>query len=373
MDTRDDVSDDERLRRWAEQYRRFADVDATDDPLYVAICHIVAARPELLALMQHAPGQQARPNLLLAALHERLLAGVAHPLADYYPSCGGTRAPDEALAAQLLDFVRREHVQLVAHLRSRATQTNEIGRCAVLWPALAHVAQRRGCSELALFDFGCSAGLNLGVDRYHYDYGVAGQRGATATPDTPVIACHWRGGAALPPDAGWRLVARLGTDLSPVEVRDEASARWLRACLWPHDRERARRLELALALAARQGEPLRQASDGLALMDDWLASLPAGVQPVLLNSWVLAYFDEPELERYRHRVGEWVRQRGLAWLNAEAAALRPPELAQPPAWPAQYQPGSTSLWTLQMADAGGIRTQALAWSHPHGRWLHWLS
>jgi hypothetical protein len=159
-----------------------------------------------------------------------------------------------------------------------------------------------------------------------------------------------------------------------VNVQDEAAARWLRACLWPHDLERGRRLELALVLARAAHYPLRQAADGLALLEDWLDRLPAGVQPVLLNSWVLAYFDEPSLQRHRRRVGELVRRRGLAWLSAEAAALHPPELAQLPPLPADYQAGSTSLWTLQTADAaGGLRTQALAWSHPHGRWAHWLA
>jgi hypothetical protein len=362
------------LQAWAEQYRRFADIEATDDPLYVAICRIVAATPELLALMRHAPGQQARPNLLLAAIHDRLLAGVAHSLAAYYPSCGGSRRPDAELATQLLNFVRREQSALVEQLRTRATQTNEIGRCAVLWPALAEVSRLSGRSELALFDFGCSAGLNLGVDRYCYDYGAAGQRGAPAEPGTPSISCSWRGDAALPRADGWRLVARLGTDLAPVNVQDEAAARWLRACLWPHDLERGRRLELALVLARAAHYPLRQAADGLALLEDWLDRLPAGVQPVLLNSWVLAYFDEPSLQRHRRRVGELVRRRGLAWLSAEAAALHPPELAQLPPLPADYQAGSTSLWTLQTADgAGNLRTQALAWSHPHGRWAHWLA
>ena len=373
MDTAPEV-DAARLQAWAEQYRRFADVEATDDPLYVAICHVVAATPELLALMQHAPQQQSRPNLLLAAIHERLLAGVTHPLADYYPSCGGRRAPDAELARLLLDFVRREQPALIEHLRSRATQTNEIGRCAVLWPALAQVAACTGRRELALFDFGCSAGLILGVDRYRYDYGRAGQRGAPAGPDTPTIACTWRGDAAVPADADWRLVARIGVDLAPVDVQDEAAARWLRACLWPHDLERARRLEQALALARQQRDPVRQSGDGLALLEHWLDSLPAGVQPVLLNSWVLAYFDAASLQQHRRRVAALIRQRGLVWLSAEAASLRPPELDVLPALPADYQAGATSLWTLQTADgAGGLRTQVLAWSHPHGRWVHWLA
>ncbi|MFN3812786.1 MAG: DUF2332 domain-containing protein [Roseateles asaccharophilus] len=362
------------LSTWAAQYRRFAESECQDDPLYVAICLALAESPEMLALMAEAPETQRRPNLLLAALHERLLAGVAHPLAAYYPSCGGQRAPDGELPGLLLDLVRQERAGLIQHLRSRATQTNEIGRCAVLWPALSYVSQQTGRSELALFDFGSSAGLNLAVDRYRYDYGPMGQRGAPEAPDTPRLACRWQGEAALPGAAPWRLVARLGCDLAPVDVRDADATRWLRACLWPCDLERARRLDLALGLARRHGDlRVQPSSQGLLLLEQWLDALPPGVQPVLLNTWVLAYFEAQALQAYRARVADLVRRRGLAWLSAEAPSLAPPEARPPEALPAGYQAGSTSLWTLQMAEAGGVRTQALAWSHPHGRWLHWLS
>lgn len=366
-------SGDERLQAWAAQYRHFAAHECSDDPLYVAICRCVADSPELLALMQYAPEQQARPNLLLAALHERLLAGVAHPLAAYYPSCGGARLPDAELAACLLDFARREQAVLVDHLRRRATQTNEIGRCAVLWPALAHIAARCGTRELALFDFGCSAGLNLGADAYVYDYGGFRLGAEDGDERRPRIACEWRGPAEPPQPQGWRLRERHGVDLAPVDVGDEAAVRWLRACLWPHDRERARRLDRAVALARAAAYPLRQADDGLAVLEFWLQGLPAGVQPVLFNSWVLAYFDEAQLLRHRERVAALMRRHGLCWLSAEASRLRPPELALPPQ-PADYAPGSSSLWSLQWAAAdGALQQQALAWSHPHGRWLQWLA
>ncbi len=364
---------DPRLPTWAAQYRHFAAHECSEDPLYVAICRCVADSPELLALMQHAPEQQARPNLLLAALHERLLAGVAHPLAAYYPSCGGERLPDAELAAYLLDFARREQAALVEHLRRRATQTNEIGRCAVLWPALSHIAAWCGTRELALFDFGCSAGLNLGVDAYVYDYGRFRLGADDGDERRPCIASEWRGTIPPPASGGWRLIERQGVDLAPVDVGDEAAVRWLRACLWPHDRERARRLDRAVALARAAAYPLRQAEDGLALLESWLQALPAGVQPVLFNSWVLAYFDEAMLQRHRERVAALMRRHGLVWLSAEASGLRPPELALPPL-PTDYAPGSSSLWALQWAAAdGALQQQALAWSHPHGRWLQWLA
>ena len=95
------------LASQAAQFRRFADQECTEDPLYVALCRAIADEPGLLALMRHAPPTQARPNLLLAALHERVLAGSRQDLREYYPSVGGQRKPDaDPLWAWLKDKKR---------------------------------------------------------------------------------------------------------------------------------------------------------------------------------------------------------------------------------------------------------------------------
>ncbi len=358
---------------WAQKYRQFAEIECPQDPLYVAICHAVANSPELLALMSHAPATQAKPNLLLAALHERVLAGEPHPVADYYPSVGGIRMPDEDLPALLLDFARSQAAELKAHLQTRATQTNEIGRCAVLWPALQHIANMTGRQDLALFDLGCSAGLNLGVDAYHYRYeqeATGFELGAPAQAQRPSIDCRWLG-QATPPAATkpWRLAQRLGADPNPIDVHDPLATRWLAACLWPHDRVRAQRLQQALAVARGAGHEVRHANDCLDALEGWLKTLPAHTQPVLFNSWVLAYFDPSSLRYFRHRVSHLQREHGLIWLSAESPNLRPEGLALPP-----LVVGATasSLWTLQWATHNETRQVALAWSHAHGAWLQWL-
>src|SRR5512134_2007439 len=246
------VADDAALARL---FTHFAAHEVADDPLYAALCRHVAARPELLALMQHAPPTQRIPNLMLAAVHERVLAGVAHALAEYFPSAGGTRAPDAALPALFDDFVAAQRAALCESLATRSTQTNEIGRCAALWPALCALARRTGRTRLALFDFGSSAGLNLGVDGYRYDYGALAL-GADAHDDVPVVRCHLVGkGTRLALHAlashAPQLAVRIGVDPAAVDVRDAAQVRWLRACLWPYDRVRHARFDRAVALAQR--------------------------------------------------------------------------------------------------------------------------
>lgn len=368
-------ADRDALERIAHHFTRFAETDGADDALYQAIATVIAADPALMALLLEAPTTQRKPVLLLAALHDRILAGEPHPLAAYYASAGGTRAPDDDLAGLLRDFVDREDTALRALIRSRNTQTNETGRCAVMRPALQALATRLGGTEVApvefaLFEFGCSAGLILGVDRYAYDDGVDALPGAS--PDAPVIPTLWRGErpAGLLGAPRWRSSHRMGVDLHPIAPADDAAARWLRACLWPGDAARRDRLDRALADARRHPVPLVQSEDGLSVLERWIDELPDGVTPVIFNVWVLAYFEAAAFTTHVERIGRLVRERGLAWISGEVGKLAP--LASPPDCPAGESPGSGTLWTLQWRDGGEVRTESLAWSHPHGRWIEWL-
>lgn len=353
--------------------RRFGRQECGREPLYVALCERAAVDARALALLAEAPPEQRKANLLLAALHERVLAGAAPELAAYYPSAGGHRTPDAALAAALAACLEREWPVLVRHLRERATQTNEVGRCAALWPALGAVAAASGNASLALLDFGCSAGLNLGVDacalRYRDDDGRPHDRGAPRDGLRAEVEALWLGDAPLPPAAGWRLAVRDGIDPAPVDVRDPDGLRWLQACLWPHDAARRERLARAAAQLPALPHRLMRAADCIAAIEPWLAALPAGVQPVLLTSWVLYYLNEAELARLRATVDRLGRSHRLAWLCGELPHLSargavPP----PPPLPPDGAAASQTLWTLQLDG----RQRALAWSHPHGRWVHWL-
>lgn len=168
----------------AEAFRRFARREAvpSGSPLYVAICEAVANSPFLLKLAGEAgPGQPA-PNLLLAAIHFFVRRNPAGSLAAYFPSVDGSRSPDAALAAELERFCHEHHAGIAGLLQSRLVQTNEVRRTACLLPAFAAV-HAEADAPLALLEVGCSAGLNLLFDRYHYDYGngvVSGE------PDSPV-------------------------------------------------------------------------------------------------------------------------------------------------------------------------------------------
>ncbi|HEV8692343.1 MAG TPA: DUF2332 domain-containing protein [Ideonella sp.] len=372
----------------AALFDRCAERDFPEEPLYVALCRLIARSPRLLALVEAAPPTQRRANLILAALHDQVLAAadgstVPHAFTAYFPSVGGTKAPDGALAEALDAFVDRHQATLRAVIATRRTQTNEVGRSAVLRPALAQIAHQAANPALALFDFGCSAGLNLGVDRYRCAYPQAGGP-LTAGPadiDAPELACRVHG-RPLPPsmlaDGTWHLAARCGVDQAPVEVHDDVAVRWLRACLWPSDRARHQRFAAAVALARAAQDPVLRADDGLQALDTWLDQLPGGVTPVLFNSWVLAYFSPADLVAHRERVLERVQQRGLWWLSAEdsercwiTTGLQPPDDLVP--GEARADAASHTFWTLSSPSPAGPRHLLLARSHPHGAWLEWLA
>jgi len=372
------MTNDDLLAPLAEHLAAFGR-DHTSDPLYARLATLIAERPAVLALLLAAPPAQRRSTLLLAAMHDRLLAlqeaGAPPPvLAAYYPSLGGSRAPDGGLAAALETFVEREAAMLRETIAHRTTQTNEVGRSAVLWPALAEIARAHGGRPLALFDFGCSAGLNLSVDAFRIAYSdAAGAALFSVGPDdatAAALACRLLRGQ--PPRDAWRLAARLGVDRHPVSPGDARALRWLRACLWPSERTRATRFEQATRQARAARHPVRASDDGLAVLAGWLRELPPGVTPVLFNSWVLAYFTPAELAAHTERVHALIRAHGLVWLSAEdGSCLRATTGLNPPTPPAGAQ-GTPTWWSLSHCDAAGqVQHRLLACSHPHGEWLDW--
>ena len=160
-----------------EQFRLFAQGAARDGATtYDVICRGIADDPEILALLGEAPVAQRRPNLLLAAVHFLLLGGATGALADHYDTvrslAGREEAPPGAVAdlvGDFKDFVMVHRAELLALIAVRSTQTNEVGRCTALFPALGAIAA--GYPEgqpLWLLDLGTSAGLNLLFDSYAY-------------------------------------------------------------------------------------------------------------------------------------------------------------------------------------------------------------
>ena len=128
-------------------------------------------------------------------------------------------------------------LSVVAIAARRPVRANETGRCAVLYPAVAEAARRAGANAIGLIDVGCSAGLNFNVDRVGITYSNGQSLG---DPSSAVqLPASIVGDRPVPARTMPEVVARIGVDLDPVDVTNADDARWLRACLWPGQPERA--------------------------------------------------------------------------------------------------------------------------------------
>ncbi len=309
----------------AEEYRRFARAEARGaSPLYERLAYGVADDPDLLAMLAALPPERRQPNLLLAAA--RLVTGTASSFATFR----------EAVLA------RRDEVVRV--MLSRRTQTNEVARCAGLYPVLARLPQ-----PVALLEVGASAGLCLLLDRYRYDYdGVA-----AGAPDSPLLLrCHVDSGVPHPP-AEVRVAWRAGIDLNPLDVSDPRDVRWLETLVWPGQEDRLHRLRTAVAIA-REDPPRLVRGDLNDRLPDLAAQAPAGATLVVFHTAVLYQLPVEARARFLEQV------RGLPgrWVSQEAPDVLPVTAAVPP--------GDAAGYVL------ALDGQPLAFTAMHGGTLTWL-
>jgi hypothetical protein len=345
----------------ARMFADFARTTASRAPLYARMATGIADDEALAGLLLRAPAAQRQPVLLFACIHDLLLSGVdgdREDLARHYPNL--TESPDggDPLPA-LRRFCARHESELTQLLASRSTQTNEIGRSALLLPPFGLVAAEVG--PIAHLDVGASAGLNLLLDRYSYRYEPGGSVGPRSMIE---LVCGTRGRVPVPA-AMPQIAERLGIDRNPVDVHDPAEARWLEACVWPDQTDRFERLRAALALAMNDAIVVRQGdaiSDTARLVE---SLVPAG-HPVVTNTWVLNYLSGAERTAYvgaLDAVGACV---DLSWVYLESPYLTP-ELPGPIGDEATDR---TALVLVRWR-SGHRTVDHLADAHPHGYWLHW--
>ena len=306
------VDRDADLGTLADWFRGFA--EGAPSPLYRRLSGAVPDAPDVMALLLEAAPPQRLPMLLFAAVHFEVLAR-------------GIEYPQDGPA--FITFCRENAEALRPILRRRSTQTNEVGRCAYLRPCIAAAADGR---PLALIEVGTSAGLNLNLDRYAYDFGGGVTGGDANSPLT--IRTELRG--AAPPLALPRVGWRIGIDLSPAPDAD-----WLRACVFADQPDRRARLDAALEIAAEHPLELVE-GDALELLPQVLERAPATMQPVVFHTAVQAYLSADEQTRLATLAG-----------------------------------GATHVAAERGRPEGGFALEVdgreLGTAHPHGAWLDWTA
>jgi hypothetical protein len=307
----------------AAAYAEFAAREARGvSPAYERLSIAVSRDDEVLALLGLLPPAKRQPNLLFGVI--RFLGG---PVDD--PSA-------------FHDYAVANWPVIEAEMRSRATQTNEAGRCAILLPVLAALPQ-----PLALLDVGASAGLCLYPDKYSYRYG-----GHRVGAGGPLLDCAAVG---MPLPAGLpEVVWRAGLDLNPLDVTDPGDLAWLEALIWPEHAHRRARLRAAAALAAAE-PPLLVRGDLVDDLPGLAAQAPASATLVVFHTSVLYQVPPPRREAFVRTVralpGRWIANEG-------------PEVLAYPTLPA---PPDGALRNVLALDG-----TPLAWTRAHGQAITWF-
>ena len=346
----------------AEVWRYFVDTETRGySPIYTAIVSAMAEDEDVLRLVLDAPPGSHYPLLLLAAVHDLVLAGDLPELAAVYRG----DAPLDAAPALFRDAVLGRREQMASVLTTRFVQTNETGRAAPIALALAALAAITG-DPAALVDAGASAGLNLLYDRYRLDFGddVLGD------PDSTVLCQCAVDGIAPAPVRLVDVPVRVGLDRAPVDVTDPVAARWLLACTWP-DTGRLERTAAALAIAAAAPPEVRTGDmvDGLGPL---LSSLDVEGPVCVLTSWAASYLDGGQRTAFGEVLADAARERPVAWLSLEGPGIvRGVDAGAPPStWSGT---SSSVIGLTTFAPTGAVAARPLAHVHPHGRALAWVT
>lgn len=235
-------------------------------------------------------------------------------------------------------------------------QTNEVARSGSLLGGLLHITAATGL-PLDIYEIGSSAGLNLGFDRYHYDFGSMSW-GSDA--EGVMISQAWKG--PLPPlDANLEVWRRQGCDQNPLNPStDETRARLMSYC-WPDQSARIARLEAALLSMARSGPRVIKADAADWVETHFSVAPEPGTVRTLMHSIVWQYLP-PAIKA---RISAAIEKAGttatpdapLAWLRVE-----PDETSL---HPRPYADVTLTLWPTG-------ETRLLGHADFHGRFTHWL-
>ena len=355
--------------------RTFAEVEARGvSPLYEHLAAEAAQDDDVAGLLTSARDGEARGTLLMATAHRLVQADPIHPLSRYYPSVGGFDGVDADTWPLFRSFLLDREDRARKIISSRYTQTNEVRRAALLYPAVARAAKEAG-GGIALLEVGCSAGLLLGMDRFSFRYQCDGGDQLAAGPAKATVGLHCAldlAPGAIAPKLPKKITvaARAGLDRAPVDLADEEELAWLEACVWADQPDRIRLLRSAAAEQARH-RPDLITGDGVDDLAAAAATLPADLPLVVMTSHVLAYFDQERRAAFLDQLEALSADRPLWWVTEEAyhASLAP---VLPGRDELEFAEGGLCVLGIVRWDHGKPEAHALARTAPHGQRLTWL-
>jgi hypothetical protein len=364
------------LEQIRQRLVHFADKEAAGfSPLYEHLARGAAADDAVADLLRAAQPGFGASTLLLAAVHRALQAQPFHELANYYPSVGGTYGVDDGTWPVFRSFVLDNAEKIRDLIATHTTQTNEVRRAAVLYPAVA-LAAKQARGPIGLLEVGTSAGLLLGLDRYAYRYQTQQAGQLAAGPAKAMVGLHCAlelaPGAELPTiPKKVAVAAKAGLDRNPVDLTDEDAYAWLEACIWADQPERARLFTVAAA-AQRKDPPTLIRGDAVDDLAAAASTIPESLPLVVLTSSAVAYLSQERRAEFIAALGELAARRPLWWVSQESYPVGLESLL----------PGRTDLMPADGSAFGVVglvhwrdgkpEARALGKAGLHGQRLIWL-
>ena len=275
--------------------------------LYADLCVEAVGDPEVLALAERAH-ETARPVHLFTCVHYLLMRDPRDPLSRFFPTLSDDPLPSDRAFPDFARYCRQHREELLGLLATRTVQMTYVERCRALLPPLSLVASQAG-EPLNLVDVGCSAGVQLTLDHYAYEYEGHPRVGPADAPLT--LRGKLRGG---PTPAMPRIGSRTGIDLKVLQVRSEEERRWVLACAFPEFRREQEHLAKALDVVARTDMRLLE-GDAL----DWLPTVLAETPSPLCvyHSACLMYWSQEARRALETLLLEASRERDLYRVGVE--------------------------------------------------------
>ena len=310
---------------------------AHGSPHYHHLAELIASDPQLMQVLnriEHTPNI----NVLLAGVQFLMKRGAGADLAGYYPNFAAQPFPVEGVDSAFKRFVLDHEEQLVEIGLTRYTQTNECRRCVALLAGVWETA----LDQFHLIDVGCSAGLNLALDKYGYRWSDVVWRGDASL----TLESELRG--STPAIRDIELLSRTGLDLNPIDPADPDDRLWLWSLIWPE--QHSRRARLVAALELLEDCPIEFIrGDATRSLDQVLERLPEDEAAIVMNSFAMNQFS-PEMRKdleatvERHRAKREIYRLSFEVYN------------------------SRNEWaSLQLDDGSGF--EIVGQAHIHGEWL----
>ncbi len=333
----------------AQSFMRFAEMECRESSaLYELLSTRIAEDEELLNLCRVIPRGQPVPNLLFAGVQYLLMKGTEHPLKDYYASLTvSPKQPDAEAFILFKNFCLTYRDQLEPLLMHRLVQTNEVRRCAYLYPTFSWIHSQTE-RPLALIEIGTSAGLQLLWDQYRYDYGTGetfGSRDACLTIRSEVKADRLP--FLLPKSPP--VASRIGFDLHPSDLSDPDDYIWMKALIWPEHSERRELFDQAAACLKTNPVQLIQ-GDGIELLKTHADRIPDGAALCVFHTHVANQLPDDTKQALEDTLAAIGEQRELFHI---------------------YNNMHDTQLHLDHYENGTLHPQTIGSTDGHGRWFEW--